>query len=247
VHPEEPHYRHDLAYIHHQGYGFHADSCAPGILALLEPIRQRGGLVLEIGCGSGLLTKYLVAAGHRVIATDASPAMLALATEAVPGAEAVRLLVLPDDPVPAADAIVGIGHALNYLPDLAAIHRGLGALADAIRPGGLLAVDLCDLEWGATRRGGEPYVRIEDDWVITTTYHQPSPDRYDRHITTFVRTPDGSFRRDEEYHGNVLVDTSIVPARLREHGVAAVIGRSFNDEDRPLPVGLMSVIGSKIG
>jgi len=245
VQREEPFYRQDLAYIHHQGYGFHADSCAPGILRLLEPIRQRGGLVLEIGCGSGLLTKHLVEAGHRVIATDASPAMLDLAAVAVPDAEAIRTLVLPDDPVPAADAIVGIGHALNYLPDLAAIHRGLGALADALLPGGLLAVDLCDLEWGATRQGGEPYARVEDDWAITTTYHQPSPDRYDRHITTFVRTADGSFRRDEEYHGNVLVDTSAVPALLRDHGVAADIGRSFNDHDRPLPIGLMSVIGTK--
>jgi SAM-dependent methyltransferase len=189
----------------------------------------------------------LVRAGHRVIATDASPAMLKLAGEAVPGAEAVRTLVLPDDPVPAVDAIVGTGHALNYLPDLGAIHRGLSALAEAVRPDGLLAVDLCDLEWGATRRGGAPYARVEDDWAIITTYRRPSPDRYDRQITTFVRTPDGSFRRDEEYHGNVLVDTSTVPALLREHGMAAEIGRSFNDEDRPLPIGLMSIIGHKIG
>ena len=53
----------------------------PGILALLEPVRARGGLVLEVGCGSGLLTRHLVDAGHRVIATDASPAMVELAQE----------------------------------------------------------------------------------------------------------------------------------------------------------------------
>jgi methylase of polypeptide subunit release factors len=61
------------------GFGFHADMCAPGILRLLEPLLDRNGVVLELGCGSGLLTRYLVDAGHRVIATDASPAMLALA------------------------------------------------------------------------------------------------------------------------------------------------------------------------
>ena len=74
-----PYYRRDLALVHHLGFGFHADACAPGLLALLEPIRASGGVVLEVGCGSGLLTKYLVDAGHRVIATDASPAMLDLA------------------------------------------------------------------------------------------------------------------------------------------------------------------------
>ena len=43
----EPYYRRDLALVHHLGFGFHAEACAPGILTLLEPVRERGGLVLE--------------------------------------------------------------------------------------------------------------------------------------------------------------------------------------------------------
>ena len=70
-------YRHDLALIHDRGHGQHADRCAPGIVELLSPVR--GGLVLELGCGSGALTRHLLAAGFQVIATDASPDMLALA------------------------------------------------------------------------------------------------------------------------------------------------------------------------
>lgn len=41
-----PYYQPDLAYVHDRGYGFHAAACAPGILRLLEPVRQRDGLVL---------------------------------------------------------------------------------------------------------------------------------------------------------------------------------------------------------
>jgi hypothetical protein len=51
----DPYYRPDLARAHHLGFG-HADACAPGILRLLEPVRAVGGLVVELGCGSGLLT-----------------------------------------------------------------------------------------------------------------------------------------------------------------------------------------------
>ena len=82
-------YRDDLALVHHLGFGFHADACAPGILALLGPVRRRRGLVLELGCGSGLLTRHLLDAGHRVIATDASPSMLELARRHAPEAEGI--------------------------------------------------------------------------------------------------------------------------------------------------------------
>src|SRR5690554_6119654 len=132
----EPYYRDDLALVHDRGFGFHADNCAPGILALLEPLRRRDGLVLELGCGSGRLTQHLVDAGHRVLATDASPAMLDLARRSVPEAD-VRRITLPDDPLPPADAVVSTGHALNYLSDAAAVERALVAIARALRPGGV--------------------------------------------------------------------------------------------------------------
>jgi SAM-dependent methyltransferase len=243
VDDDERYYRDDLAYVHDQGFGLHAANCAPGLLSLLEPVRRRRGLVLEIGCGSGLLTRLLVQAGHRVIATDASPAMLGLARAAAPDAEQVATLVLPDDPVPTVDAIVGTGHALNYLPNEAAIRRALGALADALRPGGLLALDLCDLTWGTARTGAVGQGRVGDDWAVITRFSQPAPERFDREITTFVRQADGSYRRADEHHRNVLLDTSTVPGLLREHGVTATVGTSFDDDDHPLPIGLMSVIG----
>ena len=80
------------------------------------------------------------------VATDASPAMLEIACEFVgDAAEEVRRLTLPDDPPPEADAIVAIGHPLNYLPDVNAF--ALIAIARALRPDGMVAFDVCDLDW----------------------------------------------------------------------------------------------------
>ena len=120
-------YRRDLALVHHLGFGIHADACAPGMLALLDPVRERRGLVLELSCGSGALTRHLTEAGHRVVATDASPAMLELARRHAPDAEEIRQVVLPDDPLPDCDAAVSVGHVLSYLPDESAIERALVA------------------------------------------------------------------------------------------------------------------------
>jgi SAM-dependent methyltransferase len=240
----EPYYRHDLAVVHHRGFGFHAAACAAGILDLLAPVRLSRGLVLELGCGTGLLTKELIAVGHRVIATDASPQMLELASGQLgESAEEIRQLTLPDDPLPDADAIVAVGHPINYLADAAAVDRALVAIADALRPGGLTAFDMCDLEWGEARRDAPNYAMAAPDWAIITEFSMPAADRFVRDITTFVPNADGSWRRDREHHENVLIDTERVPALLREHGVHARVCSSFGAET--LPSGLRAIIGHK--
>jgi hypothetical protein len=169
--------------------------------------------------------------------------MLDLARQHVPDAEEIRQVVLPDDPLPPADAIVSVGHVLSYLPDEASIDRALAAAAGALRPGGVLAVDLCDLEWGEARRDAASSARVADDWVIVTEYSCPAPARFVREMTIFVRNDDGSWRRDDERHDNVLVDTSRVPVLLAQHGVDATISASFGAER--LPEGLIAVVGHK--
>jgi SAM-dependent methyltransferase len=239
----ERYYRQDLALVHHLGFGFHADLVAPGILSLLKPIRDREGIVVELGCGSGLLTRYLVDAGHRVIATDASPAMLALARQTVPDVEQLVELVLPDDPIPACDAVVAVGHPFSYLPNEESIDQAFVSAAQSLRPGGLLAVDICDLEWGVAHGDAANLGRAGDDWAIITEFSMPSPTRFVRQMAVFLRNGDGSWRRDDERHDNVLIDTSRLPGLLDQHKVDTTITTSFGEES--LPVGLHAVIGHR--
>ena len=241
--PAVPYYGSDLARIHHEGFGFHADTVAPGVLRILAPVRERNGLVLEVGCGSGLLTKHLVDAGHRVLATDASSAMLDLAREYVPDAEAVAQLSLPDDPVPEVDAIVSIGHPLSYLDDEEQLRDSLMTLARALRPNGVLAFDICDFEWGEARREQPPHVRFGEDWVLITRTSVPDRGTFRRDMTMFVRSSTALWRREEEIHDNVLVDTREIPALLAQAGVQAEVSASFGSET--LPVGLVAVVGHR--
>jgi SAM-dependent methyltransferase len=243
--PEDSYYLRDLALVHHRGFGFHARACAPGIVALLEPVRSRAGIVLELGCGSGLLTRELTAAGHRVIATDASPAMLELARSYAPTAEDIRPLVLPGDPLPPADAVVSVGHVLNYLPDEPAIDQALIAIARALRPGGLFAIDICDLAYGQARHDAPNTGLVSDDWAIITQFSLPAPNRFTRQITTFVPTDDGSWQRDDETHHNVLIDAAHVPTLLAGEAIHVEVAPAFGTEQ--LPAGLRVLIGRRAG
>ena len=82
------------------------------------------------------------------------------------------------------------------------------------------------------------------NWALVTRYDAPAPDRFVRHITTFLATGDGSWRRDDERHDNVLVDTTAVPAALAGHGVEARVTPSFGAE--PLPDGMVAITGRRI-
>jgi len=232
-------FQHDLALVHARGFGQHADRCAPGLLDLLAPVR--GGLVVEVGCGAGALTRHLLAAGHRVIATDASAAMLELARAALGEEADLRQLTLPDDPLPAADAIVSVGHVVSYLADAAAIDRALVAMAGALRPGGVLAIDICDLEFGRVRAGDANRGLAGPDWAVITEFSAPAPEVFVRDITTFVPDGTGAWRRGRERHENVLVDTSLIPALLGRYGVVATVGTAFGAAE--LPPGLRAVTG----
>lgn len=220
-------YKRDLATIHDAGFGEYADSCAPAVISELAN-RQH---VLEIGCGSGALTKHLVRDGIAVDATDASPEMLAIASRQLPDVD-FRLLTLPDDPIPAADAIVSVGHALNYLASAEDIAKALFRMCEALRPGGLLIVDICDLDYGLTRQEEKTHTWIEDDWALLTRTSLPRPDHFVRDMTMFVKDKDGTWHRDHEVHDNVLVDVEELGSQLDDR-FDVTVGESFGGYELP--------------
>src|SRR5215831_3965456 len=94
-----PLYGEDLAYIHHVGFGDFAASAAPGILRLLRRSGITSGLIVDLGCGSGILAEALLSAGYEVLGVDASPAMIRLARRQAPRGrfvtESLRTFRLP--------------------------------------------------------------------------------------------------------------------------------------------------------
>ena len=138
---------------------------------------------------------------------------------------------------------MSVGHVLSYLPDDAAIERALVAAADALRPGGAFALDLCDLLYGQLRREEPNHGRVGDSWAIVTRFSLPRENLFVREIAAFLREDDGAWRRDDERHENILVETAAVPALLAEHAVEARVSESFGDEE--LPAGIVAIVGRK--
>ena len=92
--------------------------------------------VVDLGAGTGKLTRSLVALGHRVTAVEPLPAMLAQLRRAVPGARALEggaeAIPLPD----ASTDVVTVAQAFHWFDQPVALRE----IARVLRPGGRLAL-----------------------------------------------------------------------------------------------------------
>jgi hypothetical protein len=84
---------------------------------------------------------------------------------------------------------------------------------------------------------------VHEDWGIFTRFDLPVPNRFVREITTFLRQEDSTWRRDDERHENVLLDTAQVPVLLASLGLEVAVRESFGDEE--LPEGLVAIVGRR--
>jgi SAM-dependent methyltransferase len=91
--------------------------------------------VLDLGAGTGKLTRVLTARGLDVVAVEPDPAMLAVLRERSPGVEArtgsAERIPLPDGHL---DAVL-VGQALHWFD----LDRAAPEMARVLRPGGVLA------------------------------------------------------------------------------------------------------------
>ncbi|GAA1329294.1 methyltransferase domain-containing protein [Pseudonocardia xinjiangensis] len=104
--------------------------------ALIPPATRDGAVLVDLGCGAGLLAPHVAGAGYRHIGVDIGAS--ALAQAASHGVTAVRGDVMA---VPLADGcadVVAAGEILEHVTDLAA---AVGEACRLLRPGGLLVID----------------------------------------------------------------------------------------------------------
>jgi SAM-dependent methyltransferase len=216
-------YKEDLAFIHDTGHGEFALRSAPGILETLRKAGIREGLVVDLGCGSGLWAEQLAEARYQVLGIDISESMIRIARTRAPDAE-FRVGSLFDADIPPCAAVTSLGECLNYLFDPAGGSKRLGQLFrrvhDALRPGGLFIFDV--LKPGQVARGMTTRSFSEgEDWAVLVEKHEdPRRATLTRRIISF-REVGGSYRRDEEVHRQQLYKSTDVAGELRRAGFRA--------------------------
>src|SRR6185369_69099 len=205
-------YQEDLAFIHDVGYGEFARKAAPGILGIFARAGIREGLVVDLGCGSGLWAEQLVERGYGVLGIDISEAMIRLARRRVPRAE-FQVASLFQADIPPCRAVTSLGECISYLFDTTNDNRKLkqlfGRVYKALAPGGVFVFDV--MEPGALGRETAAKTFSEGDGWMTLVEKREDRGRrtLTRRITTF-REVGGLYRRADELHRVRLYDASAV-------------------------------------
>ncbi len=227
-----PGYGEDLAHIHDEGFSAFVELATTKIVELLADRGMASGLVIELGCGAGRTARRLTHAGFDVLGVDASPAMIAAARRAAPGAE-FTVASFVDVELPPCRAVIAVGEVLGYMLDPANTEGMLaevfGRVHAALEPGGLFVFDLAgpgrvpgpgpQRSWAAGR-----------DWaVLVEAEEDRGTQELTRSITTFRRECE-LYRRGEEIHRLRLHRPAEVVRLLRGAGFRARVRRGYDGE-----------------
>jgi SAM-dependent methyltransferase len=237
-------YRNDLAYIHDSGFGEFAANAARVLVDALHWEGVEDGLVIELGCGSGISAAVLAAAGYEILGFDISPAMIALARKRVPKACFRVQSYLQAKLVPCI-AVTAFGECFNYLMDEGNTDESLHALFqriyDALVPGGLFLFDVA--QPGRIPGGSQRLYREGKDWAVLVDAEEDRQRRtLTRDITSF-RKAGKLYRRDHEVHRLRLFTRPALVRQLRGVGFRVRLLHGYGD--RRFPPGYAGFLARK--
>ena len=223
-------YKEDLAYIHDDGFGGFARQAAREILRLLKKAQIHEGLVVDLGCGSGIWASILLNEGYQAHGIDISPDLIRIARKRAPEATFEVASFLQTD-IPSCSAVTAMGECLNYLFDednSDTMIKGLFKnIFNALLPGGLLIFDVIGPNY---MEATGPHKRhfFTDDWAVLVHVSENKREQIlTRYITSFRKTENNLYKRHEEAHKVRLLSGPGLAVMLREIGFKVRLRKSY--------------------
>lgn len=156
---------------------------------------KRGDLVLDLGCGTGILTKALYDEGYDMIGVDGSEGMLSEAREREPGILWLQQDIREFELYGTVKAIVCTFDVLNHIPpaDIAPV---FDLCSNYLDDNGLLLFDLCTEERFLSLSGGCTVTEGEEDLCIIRLEYDEKEKIAEHTLTVFYREGEGYLRED---------------------------------------------------
>lgn len=180
-----------------------------------------GGLVCELGCGTGKMTRLLAEEGYDMIGIDASEEMLSIARES--GSRGILYLeqdMREFELYGTVRAVVSICDSMNYLLNEADLLQVFTLVNNYLDPGGIFLFDLNTVYKFRELMGEQTFFENrEEGSLIWENYYDEEEKINEYSLTLFIRGEQGLYRKYEETHYERAYGLSEVTALLEQAGM----------------------------
>jgi SAM-dependent methyltransferase len=186
-----------FAWFYKRGWGsdYHREAY-PALERHVFSRLRPGARVLDLCCGSGDLTRVLVACGFQVTGLDGSEEMLRYAREQVPEAEFLLADARSFQCAPQFDAAISTFDSLNHILALEELEGAFSSVCRALTPGGLFVFDMNMEESFETLWRGS-FGTVDDTSAGITRGSYDPAGKIGRADLTLFRLEDGAWRRSD--------------------------------------------------
>ncbi len=189
------------------------------LISLLKSYGVEDGLVLDLGCGTGKMTRLLSDAGYDMIGVDSSEEMLEIAadaeqeeTEQAEGGRAAMAHMMPPILYLCQDmrefelygtvaAVVSVCDSMNYILEEEELLTVFRLVNNYLDPGGVFIFDLNTLYKYRELLGEQTICENrEDASFIWENFYDEEEQINEYDLTLFVQEESGLYRKFEETH-----------------------------------------------
>lgn len=193
-------------------------------------LRENGvedGLVLDLGCGTGTLTRLLAERGYDMIGVDVSDEMLEIAMEKQADGPGGILYLQQDmrefELYGTVRAIVSVCDSMNYLMEYEDLVQVFRLANNYLDPGGVFIFDLNTLYKYKEELGEQTIAENrEEGSFIWENFYDEEEMVNEYGLTLFIREGDGRYRKYEETHYQRAYPLGTVKQAVLEAGMELV-------------------------
>ena len=197
------------------------------ILRELKKEKIDDGLILDLGCGTGRMTRLLSYAGYDMIGVDMSEDMLMIARDASAQREEHILYLLQDmrefELYGTVRAVISVCDSMNYIMEEDELLTVFSLVNNYLDPGGLFLFDLNTVYKYEELLAENTICENRDEGSFIWENYYDSRERVNEYdLTLFIREEDDLYRKYEEVHYQRAYPIETVKKLLSQAGMEFV-------------------------
>lgn len=205
------------------------------LTGVLSEYGIREGIVLDLGCGTGKMTRLLQEAGYDMIGVDDSQEMLQAALEQ--GAEGILYLCQDMRKLElygTVAAVVCVCDSINYILEEEELREVFALVNNYLDPGGIFLFDLNTLYKYETLLGENVICENRKEAsFIWENYYDAKEQINEYDLTLFIREEEGLYRKYQETHYQRGYELLVAIRLLEEAGLEFVAAYDAFTKDAP--------------